>query len=316
MSAPHELEPGDIVLVSRGDPLPPPKDAGAVSRTLWNAGQAVFRAVSPRLQGSLTHAMIYTGDGKIVESTKEGIVERPFRAATLKKAYVVMRPEVPKKFRHMAANFARKQIGKPYDDTATLAAGASLFLPEPVAEKVLTSVVEAPKSPKSWTAFQCAGLVTASYEAAGVEAPANSIHWRFAAPAHLLTYAKNRIVMKKEKGQELKEPSMFSRLRGSVRERLSKTAVQAFWEELEKIANVVVIPNDRAKEHGSQPVTPEELAEFKARCTEAKLSSGDGCSLGKDKDGFYAYTHRARSNSYPRPGAIPLAKIRFVGSTA
>lgn len=39
------------------------------------------------------------------------------------------------------------------------------------------------------------------------------------------------------------------------------------------------------------------------------------CSLGRDKDGFYVYTHRARSKSYPRPSAIPRDRIRFIGST-
>lgn len=40
-----------------------------------------------------------------------------------------------------------------------------------------------------------------------------------------------------------------------------------------------------------------------------------GCSMGRDKDGFYVYTHRARSKSYPRPGAIPKDRVRFVEST-
>lgn len=37
--------------------------------------------------------------------------------------------------------------------------------------------------------------------------------------------------------------------------------------------------------------------------------------LGKDKDGFYVYTHRCRSKSYPTPHDIPKGKIEFVGST-
>ena len=38
-------------------------------------------------------------------------------------------------------------------------------------------------------------------------------------------------------------------------------------------------------------------------------------SLGKDKNGYFVYTHRARCNSYPSPEEIPQAKIRFIGST-
>ena len=39
------------------------------------------------------------------------------------------------------------------------------------------------------------------------------------------------------------------------------------------------------------------------------------CSLGKDKDGYFCYTHRARSKSYPTPQQIPKTKIEFIEST-
>jgi hypothetical protein len=38
-------------------------------------------------------------------------------------------------------------------------------------------------------------------------------------------------------------------------------------------------------------------------------------SLGKDKDGFYVFTHRARSNSYESPDTIPLDRVKFIAST-
>lgn len=41
----------------------------------------------------------------------------------------------------------------------------------------------------------------------------------------------------------------------------------------------------------------------------------DGVSLGKDKDGYFVYTHRARSSSYAEPGKIPQSKIKFIRST-
>lgn len=40
-----------------------------------------------------------------------------------------------------------------------------------------------------------------------------------------------------------------------------------------------------------------------------------GCSLGKDKNGYFAYTHRARSKSYKSPYKIPKSKIKFIEST-
>lgn len=49
---------------------------------------------------------------------------------------------------------------------------------------------------------------------------------------------------------------------------------------------------------------PEEL---KAKMKEV--------SLGQDKDGYYVYTHRARSKSYKKPESIPDKDIKFISST-
>ena len=95
---------------------------------------------------------------------------------------------------------------------------------------------------------------------------------------------------------------------------LTPTAVTSFWLELEKVAKVVPIVNP--ERHGSQKPSSAELAEFRKREASAGCGEGDGCSLGKDKDGFYAYTHRARCKSYPSPSQIPLDRIKFVASTA
>ena len=43
--------------------------------------------------------------------------------------------------------------------------------------------------------------------------------------------------------------------------------------------------------------------------------SNKGCSLGADKNGFFCYTHRARSKSYPEVDKIPQSKINFIEST-
>lgn len=40
-----------------------------------------------------------------------------------------------------------------------------------------------------------------------------------------------------------------------------------------------------------------------------------GVSIGKDKDGYFAYTHRARSKSYESPEKIPKSKLEFIDST-
>lgn len=48
-----------------------------------------------------------------------------------------------------------------------------------------------------------------------------------------------------------------------------------------------------------------------------KYASGqvNECSIKKDKDGWYATTHRARSKSYPSKSAIPTSVKKWVGST-
>lgn len=57
-------------------------------------------------------------------------------------------------------------------------------------------------------------------------------------------------------------------------------------------------------------VTSDDRAELR-RHYGARLE----CSMGRDDDGFYVYTHRARSKSYPSPSAIPRDRIKFIGST-
>ena len=40
-----------------------------------------------------------------------------------------------------------------------------------------------------------------------------------------------------------------------------------------------------------------------------------GVSLGQDDDGWYVFTHRARSDSYETPHKIPQKDIDFIEST-
>lgn len=52
---------------------------------------------------------------------------------------------------------------------------------------------------------------------------------------------------------------------------------------------------------------PKELTE--------KSSKASGVGLGADKNGFFVYTHRARSKSHADPGKIPVKEIDFIEST-
>lgn len=57
-------------------------------------------------------------------------------------------------------------------------------------------------------------------------------------------------------------------------------------------------------------LTPEEREEVKNRFKDIQ------CSFAKDKDGYYCYTHRARSESYPTISQIPQSKVDFINSTS
>lgn len=57
-------------------------------------------------------------------------------------------------------------------------------------------------------------------------------------------------------------------------------------------------------------LTPEEREEIKKRFKDFQ------CSFKKDKDGYYCYTHRARSKSYPSIADIPQSKVDFINSTS
>lgn len=46
-----------------------------------------------------------------------------------------------------------------------------------------------------------------------------------------------------------------------------------------------------------------------------KTPKADGVSMGADKNGFFVYTHRARSGSHESPEKIPVKEINFIEST-
>ena len=46
-----------------------------------------------------------------------------------------------------------------------------------------------------------------------------------------------------------------------------------------------------------------------------KTPKADGVSMGADKNGFFVYTHRARSDSHEWPEKIPIKEINFIEST-
>lgn len=73
-------------------------------------------------------------------------------------------------------------------------------------------------------------------------------------------------------------------------------------EMKEKIYPLIVNGQSKYKEGGKV---------FNLKFNESK----NGCSLGADKDGFFVYTHRARSKSYPEVDKIPQKDLKFIEST-
>jgi len=59
-------------------------------------------------------------------------------------------------------------------------------------------------------------------------------------------------------------------------------------------------------------LTPEEYAEVDKRFGD---ESKRECSFARDKDGYYCYTHRARSKSYETISKIPFKDYNFICST-
>jgi hypothetical protein len=49
--------------------------------------------------------------------------------------------------------------------------------------------------------------------------------------------------------------------------------------------------------------------------TKLKYDKSKECDLGADKDGFFVFTHRARSKSYSEVDKIPQKDIKFIEST-
>lgn len=47
----------------------------------------------------------------------------------------------------------------------------------------------------------------------------------------------------------------------------------------------------------------------------AKTPKARAVTLAKDKDGYFCYTHRARSKSYKTIASIPKSVIEFIEST-
>jgi hypothetical protein len=66
-----------------------------------------------------------------------------------------------------------------------------------------------------------------------------------------------------------------------------------------------------AKKREKQDLTPEEREQV-----EERFGKDPECSFAKDEEGYFCYTHRARSESYETVGKIPKSAVEFIESTS
>jgi hypothetical protein len=80
-----------------------------------------------------------------------------------------------------------------------------------------------------------------------------------------------------------------------------------------KIPGVIIVP-DPVQLPSAVDKAPEKLKVGEV-CRPGRKTRYLGCSVGRDKNGWFVATHRCRSKSYPSPERITLKDIKFIDST-
>jgi cell wall-associated NlpC family hydrolase len=87
----------------------------------------VSRAIRSATSSPVSHAMLYVGNGHVIEAIQEGVVERPLAAAlaeaTLAVAY--RRLDLTPELAQAVIAYARQHVGRSYDYGGALGAGAA-----------------------------------------------------------------------------------------------------------------------------------------------------------------------------------------------
>ena len=73
--------------------------------------------------------------------------------------------------------------------------------------------------------------------------------------------------------------------------------------------------NKQAKKDKPEPWNTAERQEFETKHGKPPKLDTWGVSFGKDKQGYFVYTHRARSSSKTSPAKITKTELDFVRST-
>ena len=111
---------------------------------------------------------------------------------------------------------------------------------------------------------------------------------------------EDKIVTKKK--DKLNKKKEDNELTNSKLEKVSDLLSKLKKDDLDKLINL--LESKKSKKNFEVVNKPSDL--------KSKMKD---VSLGKDKNGYFVYTHRARSKSYESPEKIPDSKIKFIKST-
>ena len=169
----EDLSPGDVLLTS-SQVGPGPR--GILSKAL-NYGQR-------RTQGHFGHAMMYLGNGEMLDHRIEhGTRIKPAAEAIGDLDHVVIRPRASAASKQRAVAFAKQHVGDAYNKKTMVASGASLLLP-----KKLRDMVHKPVDPGAHN-WICSSIVNAAYD--GKLAPERGA---LAAPIDILHSPRSRVI--------------------------------------------------------------------------------------------------------------------------
>ncbi|MCF7220879.1 N-acetylmuramoyl-L-alanine amidase [Marilutibacter chinensis] len=146
---PDALAPGDIIVST--------------------ARHAVSYAIRAGTLSAISHAMIYAGDGNVIEAVGEGVREVPLATAIdgaiLAVAY--RDPRVDEGHAQAIVDFARAQVGQPYNYAGVARIGHRILFP--FSSRVLDAIRDlAGVDDDTARSFYCSELVYAAFEAAGI----------------------------------------------------------------------------------------------------------------------------------------------------
>ncbi|KAB8194961.1 hypothetical protein FKV24_005700, partial [Lysobacter maris] len=146
---PDALAPGDIIVST--------------------ARHAVSYAIRAGTLSAISHAMVYVGDGNVVEAVGDGVREVPL-ATAIEPAILAVAyrdPRVDASRAQAIVDFARAQVGRPYNYGGVARAGYRILFP--FSSRVLDAIRDiAGVDDDTARSFYCSELVYAAFEAAGI----------------------------------------------------------------------------------------------------------------------------------------------------